>query len=235
MRFFPVILLASVLILIPALIFGALNTPDLVYPTEKDSPVWKGQIKFQWNTTAPFSEYHLNLPSGESEEKVIGSLQKTFTGLPVGEYSWAVRSCNNAQGTGCGDWSATQTFSIIPAPLEVTGGLIPCGRQYDDPLTANDESKPCGFSHIILLIKNVLDFVLWRLGLLIIVALAVFTGFFTYFSFGAPDIGVRIKTLWRALFVGYLVLLFAWVIINVVLGALGFQVQFFGSWWQLPF
>ena len=228
MRLFPIILLASVLILIPALIFGALNAPDLVYPTQKDSPVWKGQIKFQWQTTTPFSEYHINLPSGESKEKVIGSLQKTFTGLPLGEYSWVVRSCSNAQGTACGDWSATQTFSIIPAPLEVTEGLIPCGRQYDNTLTANDESRPCGFSHLILLVKNVLDFVLWRLGLLIIAVLAVFTGFFTYFSFGAPDIGMRIKALWRSLFFGYLITLFAWLIVKIILNALGFEASLFG-------
>jgi len=228
MRLFPIILLASVLILIPALIFGALNAPDLVYPTQKDSPVWKGQIKFQWQTTTPFSEYHINLPSGESKEEIIDSLQKTFVGLPTGEYSWTVRSCGDAQGMGCGDWSVTQAFSIIPTPLGVTGGLIPCGRQYDNAITANDESKPCGFSHIILLVKNVLDFVLWRLGLLIIAVLAVFTGFFTYFSFGSLDIGVRIKALWRSLFFGYLITLFAWVIVNIILNALGFEMRLFG-------
>lgn len=230
MRFFPIILLASVLVLIPVFIFGALNTPNLIYPTEKDSPVWKGEIDFSWTRTkAPFYMHSIdNLSTGEQKTWTGTSTSHTIHGLALGDYRWRIRSCNDNEGTDCSGWSTSQTFSIIPAPLEVTGGLIPCGRQYDDTLTANDESRPCGFSHLILLVKNVLDFVLWRLGLLIIAVLAVFTGFFTYFSFGAPDIGIRIKALWRSLFFGYLITLFAWIIVKIILNALGFEMSLFG-------
>ena len=216
---------------------ASLDPPTLVYPTSEDSPVWKGQIRFQWETTAPFSEYHINLPTGESEGKIISSLQKTFTGLPIGEYSWVVRSCGDAQGAGCGEWSELQVFKIAPAPPGTTGGLIPCGRQYDDTIATPgiDESEPCRISHLILLLKNVLDFTLWRLGLIIIAIMAVLTGAVSYFSFGRPEIILRIKSIWKSVFIGYLIALFAWLAVNVILNVLGFEVRLFGTWWQLPF
>lgn len=243
MRIFIAALLLGMLFAFPQQVAfaegGALEPPMLFYPTADDSPVWKGQMRFQWKTPAPFSQYHIDLPSGESLEEVVGSQEKTIAGLAIGEYFWSVRACQDRKGDRCGSWEESQRerFEIVPAPPEATGGLIPCGRQHDDTIATPDidESKPCGLPHFVLLLKNLLDFVLWRLALLVVAVLAVATGFFTYFSFGAPDIGVRIRALWRSLFVGYLLLLFAWFFVNLLLNLLGFRTALFGQWWQLPF
>ncbi len=83
--------------------------------------------------------------------------------------------------------------------------------------------------------KNVLDFTLWKLGLIVIAVMTVLTGAITYFSFGSPNIILRVKAIWRSIFLGYLIALFAWLIVNVILNVLGFEVRLFGTWWQLPF
>lgn len=220
-------------------ILGVFDAPTLVYPKASNSPVWKGRIEFSWNATgAPFYQYHINLPNGESLEETATSLKKTTTGLPIGNYSWAVRSCDTSPGTdiNCGGWSTTEVFEIILAPAEFSGGFIPCGREIDDASTPGyDESDPCGVSHIFLLLKNLLDFVLWKLSLFIILGMAVFTGAISYFSFGRGKILVSIKSLWKSVFIGYLIALFAWFGVNLVLNLLGFQTKIFGQWWQLPF
>jgi len=237
MRFLLIVLFSGVLLLSPGLTLSAPDTPDLVYPTEKDSPIWKGKVEFTWKSTgAPFYKHSIDLPNGEQKTVVTSSTSYRTSNLELGEdYRWRVSSCNDRDGTDCGQPSATQVFSIVPAPPGVTGGLIPCGRQYDDPLTTTVESTPCGFSHIILLVKNVLDFVLWRLGLLIIALMAVATAAVTYFSFGSPNIILWVKSAWRSVLVGYAIALFAWLIVNVILNVLGFEIRLFGTWWQLPF
>lgn len=238
MRFFSIVLLSGVLLLSPGFTLDALNAPAPVYPTQENSPVWKGRIEFKWtNTETQFYKYFLNLPTGESKSETISSTSHTVYGLKLGNYSWTVRSCDDNEGTDCGEWSETQAFEIVPAPPGITGGLIPCGRQYDDTITTPniDESKPCGFPHLFLLLKNVLDFTLWKLGLIVIAIMAVLTGAVSYFSFGRPEIIVRIKSIWKSVFVGYLIALFAWLAVNIVLNVFGFEVRLFGTWWQLPF
>ena len=216
---------------------AALEQPLSEYPLTQDPPVWKGQVEFKWKSTgAPFYKHSIDLPNGEQKTVVTSSAYYRTSDLELGEdYRWRISSCNDRDGTDCGQPSATQVFSIVPAPPGVTGGLIPCGRQYDDALTTINESEPCGFSHIFLLLKNVLDFVLWRLGLLIIALMALATAAVTYFSFGSPNIILWVKSTWRSVIVGYLIALFAWLIVNVILNVLGFEVRLFGTWWQLPF
>ena len=90
-------------------------------------------------------------------------------------------------------------FAFGELDTEVSGGFIPCGRSADDASTsAFDESEPCGIQHIFLLLKNLLDFALWRLSLFILLVLAVITGAVSYFSLGEGKILVRIKSIWKS-------------------------------------
>ena len=143
-------------------------------------------------------------------------------------------SCEDADGLICGQWSDDENFIIIEASSQASGGLVPCGRRYDDPNTPEiNESEPCGFKHIFLLLKNLLDFVLWRLGLIILVLLALLTGVIFYFSFGGPTVMAKVKSLLKSAITGYILILLAWMIINFLLIIFGFQVEIFGRWWQI--
>ncbi len=220
-----------------ALAENVLEPPFIIYPKANEE-VWAGAIKFDWSDTETnFYKYHINLPDGTSKEEVVNVSFKETYDLKVGNYSWGVSSCQDSGGENCGGWSNTESFSVIESPARISsGGLVPCGRKYDNLQTPNiNEAEPCGLKHIFLLLKNTLDFLLWRLGLIILVLLIMVTGVISYFSMGAPTIIVRVKSLLKSAMVGYGVIFLAWIIINWILVILGFQVGIFGKWWQISF
>lgn len=217
---------------------ASLEAPAVVFPSA-DNSLWAGAIDFQWtNTGADYYQYHINLPDGKSREEVLslGSNSRKIYDLAPGEYSWAVRSCRDKEARNCGSWSSVGSFKIVSAPSEVSGGLIPCGRSFDDPRTTGvNESKPCGIPDVFLLLKMILDFVLWRLGLIVLGLLAVATGVLHYFATWNPKAVEKVKPLWRSAVIGYLILFGAWVFVGWILSVLGYQVGIFGSWWKISF
>ena len=83
--------------------------------------------------------------------------------------------------------------------------------------------------------KNIIDFVLWRLGLIVLALLTLATGVVYYFSTGAPQTIVKVKTIWKSASVGYAIIFVGWIIINTLLIILGYQWETFGDWWQITF
>lgn len=234
---FKLVLFFSLLFLFSPVFAASLEPPTLIYPTSADSPVYAGEIEFRWTDPgANFYKYHIDLPSGEAKEETIISSSKRISDLELGNYSWAVCSCNDVGGEDCGIWSKREGFAIVSAPPEFLGGLVPCGRKYDDPQTPDiNESEPCSFKHIFLLFKNILDFLLWRLGLIVLGLLVLATGVIFYFSLGAPATMARVKSLLKSAIVGYGIIFLAWLIINWVLIILGYRIGIFGKWWQVIF
>jgi len=76
---------------------------------------------------------------------------------------------------------------------------------------------------------------LWRLGLIILVLLALAVAVVYYFSMGAPETMAKVKSIVGSAAKGYAVIFLAWLIINVILAILGYQIEFFGRWWQINF
>lgn len=165
-----------------------------------------------------------------------------------GEYRWAVRSCveNTCKETEvdeegrpfgpplASDWTSW-TFTGTPLSPGERFGLVPCGRNSDNPATPYNEKEACQVKHLGFLLQNILDFVLWRLSLIALAAFAVFVAAFTYFSMGTPDTLARIRLVFRSFLIGFLLMILAWAIVNVVMAVLGFHIEFFGRWYELPF
>ncbi len=112
-------------------------------------------------------------------------------------------------------------------------GLLPCGVIIDDPATPWDETENCELKHFFLLLKNVIDFTLWKLVPLIIVLLVVATGAIFFFQFGGPAAMAKVRAIWSAVGKGALILLFSWLFLNFLLGVLGFDVNIFGRWYEI--
>ncbi|MDD2696816.1 MAG: pilin [Candidatus Pacebacteria bacterium] len=153
------------------------------------------------------------------------------------QYSWRVRACysQTANDEDCGNWSGEQSFTVSEAVAGTEKGLVPCGRKTDNLETPYNETEACQFKHFFLLIKNILDLILWRLGLIVIVLLAIAVGVVYYFSMGAPETMIKVKSIVGSAAKGYAVIFLAWLIINVILAILGYQIEFFGRWWQINF
>ena len=216
---------------------ASLDVPTIVYPKSSDSPVLAGKIEFRWiHTGANYYKYHINLLTiGESREGMSDAAFQEIYNLDLGDYSWAVSSCSNSIGTDCGNWSGNESFTIESAPDEMLKGLVPCGRKYDNPQTDIIESKPCQMTDIFVLIKYILDFVLWRVGPIILVLLVLITGLVSYFNVGSPDINVRIKSILKSSISGYIVIFLAWLIVNTFLAIIGYRIGIFGRWWEIRF
>lgn len=213
---------------------ASLTAPNIIYPKSSDPPIWAGKIEFKWSdTNADYYKYHINLPSGESRKGITNAIFQEIYDLELGDYSWAISSCNDSEG--CGDWSSLQSFTIESAPDEFLKGLVPCGRKYDNPQTDIIESKPCQLTDILVLVKYVLDFVLWRVGPITLVLLVLATGLVSYFNVGSPDINVRIKSILKSAISGYIMIILAWLIVNTLLAIIGYRIGVFGRWWELKF
>lgn len=149
----------------------------------------------------------------------------------LGTYNWWLRSCLDINCVETSILSPMLTFTFIQPIPPAQFGLVPCGRVSDSPETLWNERDPCEIKHIFLLLKNIIDFVLWRVGLIALALLIIFTAVTSYFSLGAPGTIINIKQIWQRAGTGYLIMFLAWWIINIIVNIIGFT----DTWWSLPF
>ncbi len=153
-----------------------------------------------------------------------------------GEYEWLVLSCADKDCNVKAAAPATLwKFTAAKQTSEENAGLVPCGKTIDHTNTPFDETEPCELKHAGFLLQNLLDFILWKVSLFVLLVLAVMTGATSYFSLGGPNALARMKTVFKSFFVGFLILMFAWMFVNIVLMLFGFRFEFFGKWWELSF
>jgi len=130
-------------------------------------------------------------------------------------------------------------FFVLSAPLfpvdaQAQYGLVPCGVDRDNPDTLNwNETDPCELKHTFLLIKNLIDFTLWKLVPLIIAIMVVATGAIFYFQLGDVSVLATVRRIWHYVGIGVLILLFSWLFLNFFLGILGFDINIFGTWTEI--
>jgi hypothetical protein len=153
----------------------------------------------------------------------------------LGDYEWKVRACMDENCQEVGNWSELYRFSFVTGEEpEKEGGLVPCGRTQDDTATDWDERDACEFKHIFLLIRNIIDFILWDFAPLMLGVLVLGSGLMFYFSirFQSPLFIAKIKAVWRAAGIGYGILFLSWTILNLFLRLIGFNIGVFGEWWK---
>jgi hypothetical protein len=178
----------------------------------------------------------LSLAGSEVIPQTIVFSNSSFLDLKcLGEYQWSFRACLDKECNETSGWSDFWHFNFLQPPLPEEKGLIPCGRSYDFPDTPWNEREPCQFEHIFILLKNILDLLLWRIGLIILVLLAIATGVIYYFSMGAPTTMAQVKSILKSAGIGYTIIFLAWIILNLILAILGYQTGIFGRWWQIIF
>ena len=229
-----------------------LSTPS--NPTPEDGGKLYTYDKYiSWYAVAGAKAYqytidYIELSSEEKTEKCQGLvgikvIPSTITSSPylllplecLGKYHWSVRACLDKDCQETGDWSGPWLFNFVqPTPVG-KAGLVPCGRTIDYPETPWNEREPCQFKHIFILLKNIIDLLLWRIGLMILVLLVIATGVVYYFSMGAPTTMAKVKSILKSAGMGYAIIFLAWVIINLILSILGYKIGIFGRWWMFSF
>ncbi|MFO7807390.1 MAG: pilin [Candidatus Moraniibacteriota bacterium] len=108
------------------------------------------------------------------------------------------------------------------------GHLVPCGRQCDDPNTANDETASCTLCHLFILMKNIFDLVL---SLFIITSLLVITvgGVMYIVSAGSSGLKQKGKQTIQYALTAFAILLLSWLIVYTALNFLSANSDFIGN------
>lgn len=124
--------------------------------------------------------------------------------------------------------SATNTALAATAP-DTNGGIVPCGRETDNPKTANNETDACTLCHLALIANN---FILFIFGIASACALLAFmVASLLYIFAGANPVSKsQGKEAVINIVKGYVVIFCAWLIVDFVLSAWGFIDPLGGEW-----
>lgn len=223
-----------------------IQPPDNLLPDD-GTLIEQDSFDISWDAVegARAYQYIIYDPDGvEIANKIISSnsdrlFSVVFTRIDA-PYTWKVQACLDGacSPTKVSGYTALQGFLInFVAPPESRGGLIPCGRKYEDPDTPCPpfcERDKCQIHHLFILLRNVLEFLLFKVAFILMILLSFVAGFFFYISKGDANVIFKVRSLMKAAAIGFLIILFSWLAINLFLSAIGFKFQLFGHWWELP-
>lgn len=154
----------------------------------------------------------------------------------LGKYVFHVKSCLDKDCNEPSDDMTITTFNLVQdEEAAKEKSIVPCGRYYDNPDTPWNERDTCQLEHVFILINNILDFILWKVGLIAIVVLAIITAITFYFSIGSTQALITVKSMLRNAGIGYLIMFLAWGVINLIIIIFGYKTATFGEWWRLHF
>jgi hypothetical protein len=205
-----------------------------------NSTVWTDQLtqNISWNAVNGASAYHFTLElavSAEKEPCEQSKVEKTVTLTAemaklncLGKYKLAIQPCVDAKCESVGPESRIQ-FTLDQRTPKNKSVFAVCNTTYNDPDTPWNERETCQPKHLLLLIKIGLDFTLFKLAVLLLPLLALITGLLFYSHFKTPEIWEKVKLMWKAIGIGYALLIFAWLIVGLLLQLIGFS----GLWFKI--
>ncbi|PIS35436.1 MAG: hypothetical protein COT36_02415, partial [Parcubacteria group bacterium CG08_land_8_20_14_0_20_38_56] len=210
---------------------GILLTTELAQFSWDEIPGAKYyQFKIIYSKAAEGEEKECIEQEGKEIAKIVAE-NSNFVPLECkGRYQWQVRGCLDPDCKEAGDWSIWK-FNLTSPPEECQPGLIPCGKNCDAPSTPWDETKSCQPKHIFIMLKIIIDFLLFKLAPICLALLVAASGVIFYFSLKAESATplAKVKSLWRAAGIGFGILLLAWSLISLGFSLIGYQ---FGPWWS---
>lgn len=125
-------------------------------------------------------------------------------------------------------------FSLIPQEVQAQigcpeGGLVPCGRDCDDPSTGGiDESRPCQLCHFFIMFDRIVDFIMFTLVPIVAVLMLVIGGIMFFLATGNPGALTQAKSVITSVIVGLIIIYAAWIIVNMFLAVIGVANTNFG-------
>jgi hypothetical protein len=116
--------------------------------------------------------------------------------------------------------------------VEGSGGLIPCGKNINDPSTEWDECAPCDFCSFALSLQLIADFAVKAVGVLALLAI-VLGQLIALTAVGQTDMMVSIKSVLGSALLGFGYVLAAWVIVNSIFTFIGYIDPLEGEWFTI--
>ena len=194
--------------------------------------------KISWNKNPGASAYHYIITlttSNEAQACTQDKIEKTTTMTSdlvdlncLGIYQFTVQPCVDSACASVGPTS-TWKFTLSQKIPASKSAFAICGASYDNPDTPWNEREACQPKHLLLLIKIALDFLLFQLSLLLLPIMALITGLIFYSQFKTPDTWEKVISAWKAIGIGYGLLIFAWIIVGILLQIAGYS----GLWFKI--
>ena len=154
-----------------------------------------------------------------------------FIALPLVGFSYTVNAAlgtpTPSAGDGClpetGDPDCVNMGVEGSCPLiENSAGLIPCGRNYNDPDTTEwDECAPCNLCSMVLMSQLIIEFMLKIAAVAAVLAIA-FGGFLYMFATGHSGTIDKAKSIIKYVLLGFLIIFIAWALIDTILVMFGY-------------
>lgn len=102
-------------------------------------------------------------------------------------------------------------FLIIVVPVFAHAAIIPCGGLADDGVTKQPD---CDFNYLLVLVNNIIK---WIIMVSAPIAAAVFAwAGIIYMTTGIADKKSQAKTMLWKVFIGFVVILSAWIIVTTI-------------------
>ncbi len=142
-----------------------------------------------------------------------------------------------AAGDGCLPDSGDPDCVNLGVPglcptLSGSGGLIPCGKNYNDPDTTWDECEPCDLCSMVLMGQLIIEFLLKIAAVVAVLAIAA-GGFLYMFAAGSQGTIDKAKSIIKYVLIGFLIVFIAWALVDTILAMFGYIDPVGGEWYTI--
>ncbi len=129
-----------------------------------------------------------------------------------------------------GDYTLSNLEVVYGKEVPMTvGGLVPCGRAWDDSRTSWDDTLPCDMCFFLLMVNNIMNFLLMLVAGIAVLALII-TGLLFITSSGDSERKSHAKTALKYVIIGFIIVFISWIIIDFVLIGWGYLDPLGGEW-----
>jgi len=142
-----------------------LETPQNLNPPNGENIDDPHTVNLTWDPVPGAQAYKIVIIDTSGEvlfDKIVSSnsfSESTMSFPEVGIYKWQVWSCLDKDCNVTSSPSSEISFNLaLIASEDMKGGIVPCGRKYDDPDTPWNERDKCEIKHLFLLMSNIVSY-----------------------------------------------------------------------------
>ncbi len=128
--------------------------------------------------------------------------------------------------------SNIKTVSAACVVQADTAGLVPCGKEFNDPATAWNECDSCTLCRLILMGQLIIEFLVKMAAIAALVSIA-FGGFLYVFAVGSQGTIGTAKSMIKYTLLGFVIVFIAWALINTIIATTGYIDPLGGNWYAI--
>lgn len=152
-----------------------------------------------------------------------GCVDRSSVNDCAGTYSYTIYPCVDVNCSDRGE-ALTGTFKV-KATGASTGmdSFKVCGQNTDNLDTKWKETDDCSIASFFLVVKLIINFLLFKLAFMLLPVLALITGGMFYLGMHGKDTIPTVKRMWKYAGIGYALMFMAWLLVSWLMAATGYN------------